>query len=161
MLGILTAGHVLISLIGIVMGFMVVGGFIRARKQITLTQWFLITTFLTSATGFLFPFHGFTPGIGVGIVSILVLGVAMLTWNRRSPDRPWSRTFVVSSVIALYFNVFVLVVQLFEKVPALHALAPTQSEPPFAITQLAVLLGFIGLGVLAVKGQRKVTPLAV
>jgi hypothetical protein len=157
MLDVLTAVHVLISLGGILTGFLVVAGFIRGRKQVSVTQWFLATTFLTSATGFLFPFHGVTPGIVVGILSIIILGLAVFT--RRSADRPWSRTFVVGSVIALYFNVFVLVVQLFEKVPALHALAPTQSEPPFAIAQLAVLLTFIALGVLAVKGDRKVTPI--
>ena len=161
MLAALTAFHVLISLVGILTGFMVVAGFVRGRKQAGLTQWFFATTFLTSATGFLFPFHSVTPGIVVGILSLIVLGLGVLTWNRRATGRPWSRTFVLSSVIALYLNVFVLIAQLFMKVPALKALAPTQSEPPFAIAQLAVLLTFIGLGVLAVKGQRKVTPLAV
>jgi hypothetical protein len=160
MLSALTVFHVLLSLIGILTGFVVVAGFIRSRRQAGWTKWFLWTTFLTSATGFLFPFHGFTPGIGVGILSIVVLGFAWFAWNRRDTERPWNRTFAVTSIIALYFNVFVLVVQLFEKVPELKALAPTQSEPPFAIAQLAVLLTFIALGVLSVKGYRKVAPLA-
>jgi hypothetical protein len=158
MLGVLTILHVLISLVGIATGFVVVAGFIRSRTQVAWARWFLITTILTSVTGFLFPFHGFTPGIGVGILSIVVLAVAVVAWNRSKMDRPWSRTFAVASIIALYFNVFVLVVQLFEKVPALRALAPGQSEPPFAITQLVVLLTFITLGVLSVRGYRRVAP---
>src|SRR5215471_1843670 len=160
MLATLTAFHVLLSLVGILTGFVVVAGFIRSRRRVGVTKWFLITTFLTSATGFLFPFHGFTPGIGVGILSIIVLAVALSAWNRRDNARPWNGTFAVTSIIALYFNVFVLVVQLFEKVPALTALAPTQSEPPFAIVQLAVLLTFIALGVFSVKGHRKAAALA-
>ena len=159
MLAIFTAFHVLLSLVGILTGFVVVVGFIRSRGRVGVTKWFLITTFLTSATGFLFPFHGFTPGIGVGILSIIVLAVALSAWNRRDNARPWNGTFAVTSIIALYFNVFVLVVQLFEKVPALTALAPTQSEPPFAIVQLAVLLMFIALGVFSVKGYRKAAAL--
>ena len=159
MLNALTAAHVLLSLVGILTGFVVISGFIRSKREIGWTKWFLITTILTSVTGFLFPFHGFTPGIGVGILSIIVLAIAVVAWGRRGTDRPWNRTFAVTSIIALYFNVFVLVVQLFEKVPALRALAPTQSEPPFAIAQLTVLLAFIALGVLSVRGHRKVTPL--
>jgi len=160
MLASLTAFHVLLSLVGILTGFVLVAGFIRSRRRVGVTKWFLVTTFLTSATGFLFPFHGFTPGIGVGILSIIVLAVACVAWNRRDTRRPWNGTFAVTSIIALYFNMFVLVVQLFEKVPALTALAPTQSEPPFAIAQLAVLLAFIALGVLSVNGYRKAAALA-
>jgi hypothetical protein len=160
MLSVLTAFHVFVSLIGILTGFVVMAGFIRSRTQAAWTKWFLGTTFLTSATGFLFPIQGFTPGIGVGILSLFVLALALFAWSRRDTDRPLPRTFAVTSIIAQYFNVFVLVVQLFEKVPALRALAPTQSEPPFAITQLTVMACFVALGVLSVRGYRKVTPVA-
>jgi hypothetical protein len=160
MLSALTALHVMLSVIGILTGFVVVAGFIRSRRQVAWTKWFLTTTVLTSVTGFLFPFHGFTPGIVVGIVSIAVLAVAAFAWSRRDTEQPWSGTFAVTSIIAQYLNVFVLVVQLFEKVPTLRALAPSQSEPPFQIAQVAVLLTFIALGVLSVKGSRRVTPVA-
>jgi hypothetical protein len=134
-----TIFHVILSLIAIAAGFVVVFGFL-AGKTSPLTQLFLWTTIATSVTGFFFPFHGITPGIILGILSLLVLAIAIRARGR------WRKTYVITSTIALYFNVFVLVVQLFEKVPALTALAPTQSEPPFKIAQGLVLLLFIILG---------------
>jgi hypothetical protein len=138
MLMIYTGFHVILSLIGIASGFIVLYGLLRSETS-ALTQLFLWTTVATSVTGFFFPFHGLTPGIVVGILSLIVLALAFRARNR------WPKTYVISAMIALYFNVFVLVVQLFEKVPALTALAPRQSEPPFQVAQGIVLLIFITL----------------
>jgi hypothetical protein len=105
-------------------------------------------------TGFGFPFFGFLPSHGVGVVSLVVLAVAIVARYVRHLAGGWRRTYVVTAVLALYFNVFVLVVQGFRKVAVLHDLAPTQTEAPFKLAQLVVLLVFIALGVLAVKGFR-------
>ena len=144
--------HVLISLIGIVSGLVVMYGLLANHPSDKWTVLFLATTALTSLTGFLFPFHGVTPGIVVGVISMAVLAIAALV--RYPLHLAWRKTYVVAAGAALYFNVFVLLVQSFEKVPALHALAPTQKEPPFAIAQLAVLLAFIVLTVRAAKRFR-------
>jgi hypothetical protein len=112
---------------------------------------FLATTVATSVTGFLFPFHGFTPGIGVCVVSCIVLALAILARYVQRLAGGWRKTYVIAAIMALYLNVFVLIVQLFEKVPSLTALAPTQSEPPFLVTQIVVMALFVGLGVLAAR----------
>jgi hypothetical protein len=151
--------HVVLSLTGILSGLVLVFGMISGKRLDGWTGLFLITTVATSITGFMFPYHGFTPGIGIGIISLVVLAFAMLARYSRHLAGGWRRTYVITAVIALYFNVFVLVVQLFEKVPALHALAPKGSEPPFAVTQVVVMVIFIGLGFAAVKGFRE--PMAV
>jgi hypothetical protein len=138
-----TTVHVIISLIGIASGFLVLFGLLRGTL---LTQWnslFLITTVLTSVTGFGFPNTKVTPGIVVGILSLIALAIAILALYARHLNGVWRRTYVVTAMIALYFNVFVLVAQLFEKVPAIHALAPTQTEAPFKIAQLILLILFI------------------
>jgi hypothetical protein len=147
MLTIYTIFHVVISLIAIASGLAVLYGFLT-NKTSGLTQLFLWTTVATSVTGFFFPFHGMTPGIVVGILSLIVLALAFRARGR------WRKTYIISSMVALYFNVFVLVVQSFEKVPALTALAPTQSEPPFQVAQGIVLLLFAFLTGLAVKKYR-------
>lgn len=140
--------HVLISLAGMVVMY----GFLTNQHLNTWTVAFLTTTALTSLTGFLFPFAGVTPGLKLGIISLLALGIAVVT--RYVLELTWRKTYVVAACAALYFNVFVLVVQSFEKVPSLRAIAPTQKEPPFAITQIAVLLLFIVLTSFAVKKFR-------
>ena len=145
----LTVIHVVISLIGILSGLVVMFGMLARKRFDRWTVLFLATTVATSATGFFFPFHGFTPAIGVGIISLVVLAVAILARYVRHLAGAWRWIYVVSASAALYFNVFVLVVQLFQKVPALKALAPTQSEPPFAITQLIVLTVFVLLAIAA------------
>jgi hypothetical protein len=141
--------HVVISLIGIASGLVVMLGLLVARKLNGWTALFLISTVLTSVTGFFFPFHGVTPAIVVGIMSLVLLAVAIFArYARHLADaRRW--IYVVTAMISLYLNVFVLIVQLFQKVPALKALAPTQSEPPFAVTQLAVLALFVVLTIIA------------
>jgi hypothetical protein len=130
---------VLISLIGIFTGIIVVFGMVANKRLDRWTKWFLITTVLTSVTGFFFPLHGFTPAIGVGIISLIVLGIAIIARYPRQMADAWRWIYIVTAVIALYFNVFVLIMQSFQKIPALHALAPTQTEPPFKSTQLIVL----------------------
>ena len=146
--------HVLISLVGIGSGLVVMYGFFKANRLERWTQLFLITTALTSLTGFLFPNVHITPGIVVGILSMIVLAVAAgarYGFRMRGLGRP---VYVISAAIALYFNVFVFVVQSFEKVPALRVLAPTQKEPPFGVAQLVVLILFVIATVFAVKRFR-------
>jgi hypothetical protein len=142
--------HVLISLIGILSGLVVMIGLLSGKRLDGWTALFLLSTVLTSVTGLLFPFHGFTPGIGLAIISLIILAVAIYARYPRNLAHAWRWIYVVTAMLALYFNVFVLVAQLFQKVPALKALAPTESEPPFAITQLVVLLLFAALTVVGV-----------
>jgi hypothetical protein len=144
----------LLSLIGILSGFIVVFGMLTAKRLNGWTALFLATTVLTSVTGFLFPFHGFLPSHVLGILSLLVLPVAIYARYSRQLAGGWRRTYVITAMIALYLNVFVLIAQLFMKVPALKAMAPTQSEPPFKLTQLVVLVVFVVLTIAAAKKFR-------
>src|SRR5260370_34628813 len=130
--------HVVISLVGILSGLVVLFGLIAGKRLDSWTALFLVMTVATSVTGYMFPFHKLLPSHVVGSISLVVLAIAILARYSRHLVG-WRRTYVISSVIALYLNVFVLVVQLFEKVPALNAMAPTQSELPFKTTQAAVL----------------------
>lgn len=154
-LGISTANftllHVLISLVGIGSGLVVMYGLLTSKRLDRWTILFLASTALTSLTGFAFPNEHITPGIVVGVLSIIVLTVAALA-RYRGQMRGGSRAaYVVAAALALYFNVFVFVVQSFEKVPALNALAPTQKEAPFKIAQTLVLILFAAATVLALK----------
>ncbi len=146
---IFTFVHVVLSLVGIFSGFVVVLGLLTAKRLDGWTALFLASTVLTSVTGFLFPFHRFLPSHGVGILSLIVLAVAIFARYGRQLAGAWRRSYVITSVIALYLNVFVLIAQLFQKVPALKAMAPTQSEPPFKVTQLIVLALFVVLAIFA------------
>lgn len=139
----LTRIHVVISLIGILTGVVVLIGLISRRRLNGWTAWFLVTTVATSATGFLFPFHGITPGIIVGIISLLLLAVAIFARYFRKFVGAWRWIYVVTAMTAFYLNVFVLIAQLFQKVPSLKVLAPTQTEPPFLVAQLSTLLIFV------------------
>ena len=150
-----TALHVLISLAAIVAGFAVVFGMLGGKTLNGWTAFFLATSALTSITGFMFPFEKVTPGIILGIILLAVLAVIVPARYTLQMAGAWRSIYAVGATLALYLNVFVLVVQSFEKVPALHALAPTQSEPPFAIAQLMVLIAFIVLGTLATKRFRR------
>jgi hypothetical protein len=127
-LTIFTLIHVVISLVAIGSGFVVLFGLIAGKRLDGWTAFFLATTVATSVTGFGFPIHGFTPGIGIGIISLLVLAVAIFARYARRLTGIWRRGYVVTAVIALYLNFFVLIVQSFQKVPVLKMLAPTQSE---------------------------------
>lgn len=146
-----TIFHVVLSLVGIASGFVVVFGLIASKPLDGWNTLFLTTTVATSVTAFLFPFHGFTPAIGLGIISLLVLAIAIAALYRFDLAGGWRRTYAISAVLAQYFNCFVLVVQLFRRVPGLKELAPTQSEPPFQIAQLVVLVVFVALGVEAAR----------
>ena len=150
-----TLVHVVLSLVGIGSGLVVLYGMLRGKRMDNGTALFLATTVLTSVTGFFFPFHEVTPGIVVGIISILLLGVAIVARYVRRLSGGWRSIYVITATIALYLNGFVLVVQLFEKVPELKALAPTQKEPPFLVAQVLVMVIFVVLGILAVKGFKE------
>jgi hypothetical protein len=147
-----TLVHVVISLVGIVSGLLVLYGLIKGKRFDGATAIFLATTVLTSLTGFLFPFTHLLPSHIVGMISLVVLAIAIVARYALHLAGSWRWIYVVSAVVALYLNVFVLVVQSFLKIPAVHALAPTQKEPPFLIVQLIVLAIFIVLGIFAVKG---------
>ena len=147
--------HVVISLIGIVSGLVVMFGLLVGRRLYGWTELFLISTLLTSMTGFFFPFHGVTPAIVVGIISLVLLAVAIVARYARHLAGAWRWIYVVTAMISLYLNVFVLIVQLFQKVPVLRSLAPTQSEPPFAVVQLVVLALFVVLTITAAIRSRR------
>jgi hypothetical protein len=148
--------HVAISLVGIVTGFLVLSGMLAGRRTDGWTPIFLWTTVATSVTGFGFPVDRLLPSHIVGILSLIVLAMAFYAKNARRLAGPWRSIYAVTALVALYFNVFVLVVQLFQRVPPLHALAPTGSEPPFGIAQGLVLVAFVAVGILAVKRFRPV-----
>ena len=151
----LTIVHTAISLIGIVSGVVVMFGLLGGKQRDKWTALFLLTTVLTSVTGFLFPFDHLLPSHKVGIISLVVLALAIPARYFFHLAGGWRRTYVLTAVLALYLNVFVLVVQLFLKVPALHAMAPTQQEPPFLVAQLIVLALFIWLAIAAVRRFRE------
>jgi hypothetical protein len=151
--------HVLLSLVGIVSGFVVVAGLLRSERHGGWTAIFLLTTLATSITGFALPADRFLPSHGVGLISFVVLAASIVGLYLFRLVGGWRRIYVVSTVAALYFNFFVLVVQAFRKIPALHALAPTESEPPFAIVQGIVLVVFVVVGFLATRSFRGSSPL--
>ena len=141
--------HVAISLVGIAFGLVVLPGMLASKRFDGLTLVFLTTTIATSLTGLLLPLNGFTPPVVVAILSLLVLALACLARYAYNLRGVWRAIYVVGATVALYFNVFVLVVQLFQKVASLKALAPTQSEPPFLIVQVLTLVFFVVLGIAA------------
>lgn len=145
----LTFVHVALSLIGIVTGLVVAAGLLASKRLEGWTAVFLTTTVLTSVTGFFFPVTALLPSHIVGIISLAVLAVAILAFYECRLSGPWRWIYVIGALSALYLNVFVGVVQAFQKIPALKAIAPTQSEWPFLIAQLIVLALFIVLGVTA------------
>jgi hypothetical protein len=146
--------HVLISLVGIVCGLIVLFGMMGNRRLDGTTLVFLLFTVATSVTGFFFPIHGVTPALILGVLSLIVLLPTLLARYTYSMRRIWRGVYVIGAVVVLYFNCFVLVVQAFLKVPALHALAPKGSEPPFAIAQGLLLLFFIITGVMSFRRFR-------
>lgn len=146
--------HVVISLIGILSGFIVVLAMLSNKSSEGWIKTFLATTVLTSVTGYLFPFEKLLPSHIVGGLSLVILAAAIAARYSFNLTGAWRKVYVIGSVAALYFNCFVFVVQLFLKVPALHDLAPNGSEPPFAVAQGLVLVLFIALGYKAVKGFR-------
>ena len=156
-IGAFTLLHVIITLIAIGSGLIVVGGMFASHKLPGTTALFLFTTALTSLTGFLFPIKGFTPALGVGIVACVILAVALFASYKERLAGQWRWIYVITAIVSLYLNVFVLIAQSFMKVPALKALAPTGSEPPFAIAQGATLATFIVIALIAVANFRPAT----
>ena len=143
--------HTLISLLGIVSGCVVVNGMFAGKRLDGWTAVFLLSTVATSVTGFGFPFGILLPSHKIGIISLVMLAVAIVARYVRHLAAGWRWIYVISAVVAFYLNVFVLVVQLFRRVTVLQNLAPTQSEPPFAVAQVIVLALFIWIGIRAVK----------
>ena len=141
--------HVAISLVAILSGLVVLFGLLTGRRLDHWTSFFLLTTVATSVTGFFFPFHGFTPAIAGGIISLVALALAIFARYARKLVGPWRPLYVISAMTALYLNVFALIAQLFLNVPALKALAPTLLEPPFLFAELLALIAFVVLGILA------------
>ena len=152
--------HVIISLVAIATGFVVVIGMIGGKPLPAWTGLFLLTTVLTSVTGFMFPFGGITPGIIVGALSSVLLLFALFALYIRHLTQAWRWIYIVTAIAALYLNVFVSIVQAFQKIAFLQTLAPTQAEPPFLIAQGAALGIIVVLGVLAVTRFRPGMPLA-
>jgi hypothetical protein len=146
---IVLAVHVAISLVAILAGFVVAWGLVTGKRLDGWTALFLVTTVLTSLTGFLFPVDRFLPSHAIAILSLVVLAAAIYACYTRRLTGGWRLVYVIGAVAAFYLNFFVLVVQAFLKVPPLHELAPQGNEPPFAVVQLIVLAAFVVLGVLA------------
>jgi hypothetical protein len=141
-----TLFHVVLSLVGIGAGLIVIFGFIRGMRLHYSNALFLVMTIATSVTGFFFPYHGITPGIVIGIVSLVILALAVLALNKH-----WTKTYIVSCIAAEFFNVMVLIVQSFQKIPALHAYAPTGKEPIVAVCQGTELILFAVLAWIAIR----------
>jgi hypothetical protein len=146
--------HTVLSLVGIVAGLVVAGGLVTGTRLDRWATVFLVTTVLANASGFGFPFVKFLPSHAVGIVSLVVLAAVIVAEYFKHFGGAWRTTYAVGVVLATYLNVFVLVAQLFKRIPVLFLAAPTQSEPPFALTQALVLALFVWLAVAAVKGFR-------
>ena len=146
-----TFAHVVLSLVGIASGFVVAAGMLKSDRMANWTLLFLAMTVATSVTGFGFRRDQLLPSHIVGIISLVLLAVAILALYVYALRGAWRWVYVASAVASLYLNFFVLIVQAFLKVPALHALAPTQNEPPFALVQGIALIAFIALGAVAVR----------
>ena len=144
-----TLFHVALSLIGIVAGLVILLGWLSGRSLKDWTWTFLIATITTSVTGFFFPFKGVTPGIVLGIVSLVVLAIALVAYRRH-----WTRTFIATCAAAQFFNVLVFIVQAFQKLSPLHMFAPKGTEPIVAACQLLALLFFIILATLDIRRRR-------
>jgi hypothetical protein len=146
--------HVVISLVAIGSGFVVLYGMIAGKRLDAWTAFFLATTIATSVTGFGFPIKGVTPGIVLGVISLVVLAVAVYARYGGHLAGAWRLIYVITAVIALYLNVLVLIVQSFQKIPALNELAPKGSEPPVLIAQVVAMVAFIAVGFLAARKFR-------
>jgi len=143
-----------LSLVGIIAGLVVAGGLVAGRRLDGWTGVFLVTTVATSVTGFGFPFVRFLPSHSAGIVSLVVLALVIVARHAKRLAGTWRGIYGWGTVLALYLSVFVLVTQLFRRLPALIVAAPTQTEPPFLVTQFIVLGVFAWLGRAAVEGFR-------
>jgi hypothetical protein len=149
-----TVFHVAISLAAMASGFLVLFGMIANKRLDGWTAFFLATTVLTSVTGFGFPIKGMTPGIAFGIISLVVLAAVIYARYPRHLAGIWRPVYTIGAIFAFYLNFVVLIVQSFQKVPVLHALAPNQNEPPFLAVQVVSMVAFLVLDTLAAKRFR-------
>jgi uncharacterized membrane protein len=140
--------HVLISLIGIVVGLIAMTGWLKSDPSRIPTAIFLATTILTSVTGFLFPFTRLLPSHIVGIISLVMLALATFALYAGRVSGFWRPIYTVTAMLSLYLNVFVLLVQAFMKIAMLRAWAPTQTEPAFLVAQGAAFVLFFALTIL-------------
>jgi hypothetical protein len=147
--------HVVISLAGIVSGFVVIDGFLKAKRRDGWNAFFLVMTILTSVTGFLFPRNGITPGQTVGGISLVLLVIALVARYPLHFSGAGRWLYIVTALIAQFFNFLVLIIQSFQKIGPLKELAPTQSEPPFLIAQVAALVLFVVLGILSLRNSAR------
>ena len=150
-----TIVHVIISLVGIIAGFVAIYGFLKNERLDGWNALFLATTVLTSASGFLFPRTAVTPAQIVGVMSLVLLVIAIVARYPLHLSGAWGWIYVVTALLAQYFNFAVLIIQSFQKIGPLNALAPTQSEPPFLIAQGATLIAFLVVGLVAVRNVRR------
>jgi len=150
----LTLVHTVISIVGIAAGLVVVGGLIAGVRIDGWTGIFLVTTALTSITGFFFPLTPLLPSHWIGIISLLILPFVIAARYWKHLRGAWRGIYVVGTVLVLYLNFFILLVQLFRRIPALIVAAPKQTEPPFVLTQLLVLALFAWLGFAAFRRFR-------
>ena len=147
----LTLFHVIVSLIAIVSGIGVAYGLIVSRRYERCTFVYMVSTIVTLLTGFFFPYHGFTPAIGIGILCTLIFiptAIARYTFHMNGIWRP---VFIVGSLVLFFFNSLVLIVQSFQKIPALNAFAPNGNEPPIMVAQAALLVVFLIVGFFSVR----------
>ena len=149
--------HTLLSVVGIFAGLVLAGGWISGKQLERWSLLFLVTTFLTNLSGFGFPFVVLLPGHFIGGISLVLLPVVIAARYWKHLAGGWRKVYVIGSMVLLWFNAFILVVQLFKRIPGLIAAAPTQKEPPFAITQVLILILFVWLGREAVKGSRGIS----
>jgi len=147
----LTMVHVSLSLIGIATGFLVIFQMIGGKALGGLNTIFLVSTILTSVTGFFFPITKITPGLVIGAISLVVLAIALFALYSKKLAGGWRTFYVVTAVIAQFFNVLVLIVQSFMKIRVLHAMAPTGEEAIVKIVQVCALVLLIVLGVIAAR----------
>lgn len=155
-LGAYTTFHVIISLIEIVAGVVMILAFVNKRPADGPAKIFLATAAITIFGGFLFPFHGMTPAIVIGILNVVILFVTVFAWRRASSTRLWSATFAIGALALLYFNCLVLIVQSFQKVPGLHELAPAGDEPAMLVSQTLLFVVALVVGYLTFRGTRRI-----
>lgn len=153
-----TVIHTLLSIVGIFAGLVLAGGWISGRQLERWSVLFLVTIFFTNLSGFGFPFVVLLPGHIIGAISLVLLPFVLAARYWKHLAGRWRTVYVAGSLMLLYFDVFILVVQLFKRIPGLIAAAPTQKEPPFVITQVLVLILFVWLGREAGKGSRTIAP---
>lgn len=147
--------HVAISLVGIATGLVAMPALAAGRWLAGWQAAFLVSTALTSITGFLFPFGGVTPAFVFGVVSLALLAIAAAAWSGRRRHRAAALAYAISAALALYLNLVVLVVQSFQKLPALQPLAPTQSEPAFLVAQVVILAATVTMAWLSARNRKE------